>query len=134
MRISDWSSDVCSSDLRAFLTPEESFTESFRQLRDITGKTSVGLVVRLAHQYGISRQACVLQLEELSLAKRGTWEWFVIRVGITDDYARDALGEQAWRPDAAKRDSSRLVAHRTALMPNLDWKRDLLTALAGGNV
>src|SRR3546814_5749366 len=86
MRISDLSSDVCSSDMkflsrderyanafgRAFLTPEESFTESFRQLRDITGKTSVGLVVRLAHQYVISRQACVLQLEELSLAKRGT--------------------------------------------------------------
>src|SRR3546814_14037780 len=106
MRISDWSSDVCSSDLRAFLTPEESFTESFRQLRDITGKTSVGLVVRLAHQYGISRQACVLQLEELSLAKRGTWEWFVNRGGITDDHARDVLGEQDWRPDPARGDAS----------------------------
>lgn len=112
---------------RAFLTPEESFTESFRQLREITGKTSVALVVRLAHQYGISRQACVLQLEELSLAKRGTWEWFVNRGGITDDHAREVLGEQAWRPDPAKGDASRLVAHRTALMAHLAWKRDLMT-------
>src|SRR3546814_10968654 len=102
MRISDWSSDVCSSDLRAFLTPEESFTESFRQLRDITGKTSVGLVVRLAHQYGISRQACVLQLGEVSLANRGTWEWFVKRGGITEDQAREDMDERDRRPAPAQ--------------------------------
>src|SRR3546814_13343326 len=75
----------------------------------------------------MSRQACGLQLEGLSLAKRGTWEWFVNRGGITDDHAREVLGEQAWRPDPAKGDASRLVAHRTALMAHLAWKRDLMT-------
>src|SRR3546814_17549370 len=46
---------------------------------------------------------------------------------ITDDHAREVLGEQAWRPDPAKGDASRLVAHRTALMAHLAWKRDLMT-------
>jgi Zn-dependent peptidase ImmA (M78 family) len=112
---------------RVFLAPEAAFTKSFRQLREITGKTSVSLVVRLAHQYGISRQACVLQLEELSLAKRGTWEWFLNRGGISDDHARQVLGEQALRADPAKRDADRLVAHKTALMAHLAWKRDIMT-------
>lgn len=111
----------------AFLTPEASFTESFRQLRELTGKISVALVVRLAHQYGISRQACVLQLEEFGLAKRGTWEWFVNRGGITDNHAREVLGDQARRPDPANHDADRLVAHRTAVMAHLAWKRDLMT-------
>jgi Zn-dependent peptidase ImmA (M78 family) len=112
---------------RAFLTPAESFSESFRQLKDITGKTTRRLIILLSHQYNISRQACVLRLEELGLTKKDTWAWFENNGGITDKHVWEVLGEMTSRPDPAKSDADRPISHRMSLMAHAVWKRELMS-------
>ena len=112
---------------RAFVTPADSFGESFRELKEITGKTTRRLVILLADQYGISRQACVLRLEELGLVKKGTWSWFEDNGGITDEQAREVLGSAADRRDIGKADADRLVSQRMSLMAHAAWKRELMS-------
>lgn len=70
----------------AFVTPPDSFSESFRQLREITGKITRRLVILLAYRYSISRQACGLRLEKLGLPEKGPWLWFENNDGITDEH------------------------------------------------
>jgi Zn-dependent peptidase ImmA (M78 family) len=111
---------------RAFVAPAQSFSESFKQLKEITGKTTRRLIIILANQYNISRQACVLRLEELGLVKKGTWDWFTNHGGITDAQAREVLGQAADRPDPAKDDANNLVSHRMSLMAHAAWKRGLM--------
>ena len=112
---------------RALLTPAESFGESFRQLKEITGKTTRRLIILLSQQYNISRQACGLRLEELGLAKKGTWEWFEKNGSITEDHVRNVLGEMANQPDLAKVDADRPISHRMSLMAHVAWKRALMS-------
>ena len=112
---------------RAFLTPSESFKESFRQLKDITGKITRRLIILLSQQYNISRQACGLRLEELGLAKKGTWDWFEKNGSITEDHVREVLGEMANRPDPAKTEADRPISHRMSLMAHAAWKRALMS-------
>ena len=112
---------------RALLTPAESFEESFRQLKEITGKTTRRLIILLSQQYNISRQACGLRLEELGLAKKGTWDWFDKNGSITEDHVRNVLGEMANQPDPAKIDADRPISHRMSLMAHVAWKRDLMS-------
>lgn len=112
---------------RALLTPAESFKESFRQLKEITGKTTRRLIILLSQQYNISRQACVLRLEELGIAKKGTWDWFEKNGGITEAHVREVLGEMAYRPDPAKTDADRPISHRMSLMVHAAWKRGLMS-------
>lgn len=112
---------------RAFLTPAESFSQSFRHLKEITGKTTRRLIILLAHQYGISRQACVLRLEELGLTKKGTWAWFEKNGGITEKDVQEVLGEMTDRRDLAKIDADRLISHRMSLMAHAAWRRELMS-------
>ena len=112
---------------RALLTPAESFEESFRQLKEITGKTTRRLIILLSQQYRISRQACGLRLEELGLAKKGTWDWFEKNGSITEEHVRKVLGEMANQPDPAKIDADRPISHRMSLMAHVAWKRDLMS-------
>ncbi|AUM73042.1 helix-turn-helix domain-containing protein [Paracoccus jeotgali] len=112
---------------RAFITPASSFAESYRQLKEITGKTTRRLIILLANQYNISRQACVLRLEELELVKKGTWDWFEKNGGITEKDVREVLGETADRNDPAKSDADRRVSHRMSLMAHAAWKRELMS-------
>ena len=112
---------------RALLTPAESFEESFRQLKEITGKTTRRLIILLSHQYNISRQACGLRLEELGLAKKGTWDWFEKNGSITEDHVRKVLGEMGNQPDPSKTDADRPISHRMSLMAHVAWKRDLMS-------
>ena len=111
----------------ALLTPAESFEESFRQLKEITGKTTRRLIILLSQQYNISRQACGLRLEKLGLAKKGTWDWFEKNGSITEDHVRKVLGEMANQPDPAKTDADRPLSHRMSLMAHAAWKRDLMS-------
>ncbi|HBK07156.1 MAG TPA: transcriptional regulator [Acetobacteraceae bacterium] len=112
---------------RAFLAPAESFSESFRQLKEITGKTTRRLIILLSQQYNISRQACGLRAEELGLAKKGTWAWFENNGGITEQHVREVLGEVAIRPDLGKGDADHPTSHRTSLMAHAAWKRELMS-------
>ncbi|WP_096701235.1 XRE family transcriptional regulator [Magnetospirillum sp. 15-1] len=112
---------------RAFLTSTESFSESFRQLKEITGKTTRRLIILLSQQYNISRQACGLRLEELGLVKKGTWAWFENNGGITEEHVREVLGEMTYRIDPVKSDADRSVSHRMSLMAHAAWKRELMS-------
>ena len=111
----------------ALLTPAESFEQSFRKLKEITGKTTRRLIILLSHQYNISRQACVLRLEELGLAKKGTWDWFEKNGTIKDDHVREVLGDVGVQADPAKTDADRPISHRMTLMAHAAWKRDLMS-------
>ena len=111
----------------AFLAPAEGFAQSFRQLQAGTDKITRRMVVLLAHQYGISRQACCLRLEETGCAKKGTWKWFKDNGGITDEQIREVLGTAAGRPDPAAADADSPVPHRTSLMAHTAWKRGLMS-------
>ncbi|TXR50495.1 XRE family transcriptional regulator [Phyllobacterium endophyticum] len=112
---------------RAFVVPAESFSQSFIELKEITGKTTRRLIILLAERYNISRQACVLRLEELGLVKKGTWAWFENNGGITDEHVREVLGGLPERRDSGKADADRLVSHRMSLMAHAAWKRELMS-------
>jgi Zn-dependent peptidase ImmA (M78 family) len=114
---------------RAVLTPAACFSESFRQLKEISvpGKLPRRLIVLLANQYNISREACIRRLEELGLAPKGTWQWFQENGGISDQHAEEIFGESAHRPDPAKCDADRFLSHRMSLMAHAAWKQDLMS-------
>lgn len=112
---------------RAFLTPRKSFEENFRQLTAGAEKLTRRHVILLAHQYHISREACIRRLEELGLVRKGTWAWFKSHGGISGKDAQAVLGDAAQRIDAAKEDADRPVSHRTALMAYEAWKRGIMS-------
>jgi Zn-dependent peptidase ImmA (M78 family) len=112
---------------REFLTPRKSFEESFRQLTAGADKLTRRHVILLAHQHHISREACVRRLEELGLARKGTWDWFEANGRITDKDAEAVLGESAKRYDPAKEDANKPLSHRKSLMAYEACKRGLMS-------
>jgi len=112
---------------REFLTPRKSFEESFRQLTAGADKLTRRHVILLAHQHNISREACVRRLEELGLARKGTWDWFETNGGITDKDAKAVLGDAAQRHDPTKEEANQPLTHRMSLMVYEAWKRDLMS-------
>lgn len=114
---------------RAFLTPADCFARSFEMLKaaSVGGRLTRRIVILLAHQYSISREACVRRLEELNLVKHGSWNYFLENGGITDKHAEEVLGDAAHRDDSAKLDADRPLTHRMALMAHSAWKQELLT-------
>lgn len=112
---------------REFLTPRKSFEESFRQLTAGAVKLTRRYVIVLAHQHQISREACVRRLEELGLAKKGTWDWFEANGGITNKDAEAVLVDAVQRHDPAKDDANQPLSHRMSLMAYAAWKRELMS-------
>lgn len=112
---------------RAFLTPMKSFEVSFRQLTAGAERLTRRHIILLAHQHHISREACIRRLEELGLARKGTWDWFEKNGGITDKDAKAVLGEAAKRHDPTKEEASQPLSHRMSLMVYEAWKRDLMS-------
>ena len=82
-------------------------------------------IVILAHAFGVSREAMVRRLEELKLARPGTWNWFAANGGITDEHVRQVLGEAA--PDQARAEASDLLPIRLSVMVGEAWRRELLS-------
>ena len=68
----------------------------------------------------------VRRLEELGLTKAGTWDWFQSHGGITDEQAREVLGD-AIIQDYARADAKRLVSMRMSIMAGEAWRRELLS-------
>ena len=112
---------------RAFLTPSKSYEESFRQLTAGSDRLTRRHVIVLANQHHISREACVRRLEELGLARKGTWDWFETNGRITDAQAVQVLGAIARSPDPAKHEARRPISHRIGLMAHTAWKRCLIS-------
>lgn len=108
---------------RAFLTPARAVMQKFREVT--TGSTHLTRrhVIVLAHFFGVSRQAMVMRLEELGLTKKGTWEWFKDNGNITDEQARQVLGNFDLAPSVVDKP----LSSRLFLLAIEAWKKDLLS-------
>jgi Zn-dependent peptidase ImmA (M78 family) len=111
---------------RAFLTPARAVMTLFRDVTAGSSQLTRRHVIVLAHAFGVAREAMVRRLEELGLTKVGTWDWFEHNGGITNDQARQVLGD-TWGVDAAKADAARPVSLRLGMLAREAWKKNLLS-------
>ncbi|HKQ48565.1 MAG TPA: XRE family transcriptional regulator [Phycisphaerae bacterium] len=109
---------------RCFLTPARALRQRFAEIT--AGQTHLTRrhIILLAHAFGVSREAIGRRLEELSLAREGTWDWFVANGGISDEQATQVLGElpDKWGHAVGSRGP---VPQRLALLVRESWKREL---------
>jgi Zn-dependent peptidase ImmA (M78 family) len=109
---------------RCFLTPGREVRQRFAEIT--AGQTHLTRrhVILLAHAFGVSREAIVRRLEELGLARRGTWDWFISNGGISDKDVAQVLGETPGRPPY-KSLFGGLVPPRLTLLAREAWKKEL---------
>jgi Zn-dependent peptidase ImmA (M78 family) len=111
---------------RAFLTPARAVIQKFHEVTAGSDRLTRRHVIVLAHFFGVSREAMVRRLEELALTKTGTWDWFTHEGGITDDQARQVLGDLV-APDAQKADADRPTTLRLNLLAAEAHRQELLS-------
>ena len=111
---------------RAFLTPTRAVMQKFQDVTAGSDRLSRRHIIVLAHFFGISREAIVRRLEELALTKPGTWDWFESNGKITDEQARQVLGDLS-TPDAYKADADRPTTLRLNLLAAEAYRQELLS-------
>jgi Zn-dependent peptidase ImmA (M78 family)/DNA-binding XRE family transcriptional regulator len=111
---------------RAFLTPTRAVTQKFQEVTAGSDRLSRRHVIVLAHFFGVSREAMVRRLEELGLVKPGTWDWFQSNGGISDEQARQVLGDLLV-PDTQKADADRPTTLRLNLLAAEVYRQGLLS-------
>lgn len=77
---------------RVFLTPARAVMQKFKEVTAGSDRLLRRHVIILSHYFRISREAMVRRMEELQLARPGTWNWFMDNGGITNDQVRQVLG------------------------------------------
>ncbi len=107
---------------RSFLTPARPVKQRFAELTAGHSHLTRRHVILLAHSFGVSREAMVRRLEELGLARDGTWDWFQAHGGIADRQAEEVLGASPGREEdlTSRRD---YVPPRLALLAREAWKK-----------
>lgn len=108
----------------AFLAPARAVRQRFAEITAGQSHLTRRHVILLAHDFGLAREAIVRRLEDLSLAKSGTWDWFQKNGGITNEQARQVLGELPDRSIHAA-EARGPVPSRLALLAREAWKRGL---------
>lgn len=108
---------------RAFLTPARGVAESFARITDGQSHFTRRHVILLAHEHRVSREAMVRRLEELSLIREGTWEWFESNGKITDRQAEEVLGPLPPGHVSASV-AGDILPPRLVLLAREAWKRD----------
>ena len=73
-----------------------------------------------------SMEAIVRRLEELGLAKAGTWDWFQANGGITDEHVRQVLGDLAV-PDPQKAEADYPTTLRLNLLAAEAYRQELMS-------
>lgn len=111
---------------RAFMTPARAVMQKFKEITLGSEKLTRRHVIVLAHFFGVSREAIVRRLEELKLAKSGTWDWFQANGGISDQQAIQVLGDLSG-PDLHKVDADRPTTLRLGLLAGEAWRRGILS-------
>ena len=111
---------------RAFLTPARAVMQKFQEVTAGSDKLSRRHVIILSHFFGVSREAMVRRLEELRLVKQGTWDWFQANGNITDEQARQVLGDLS-APDAYKADADRPTTLRLNLLASEAYRKELFS-------
>ena len=111
---------------RAFLAPPRAVMQKFQEITAGADRLTRRHVIVLAHVFGVSREAMVRRLEELGLVKKGTWDWFEANGSITDQHARQVLGDLS-TPDIQKADADRPTTLRLNLLAAEAYRRELLS-------
>jgi len=111
---------------RSFLMPARAVMQKFQEVTAGSSQLTRRHIIVLAHFFEVSREAMVRRLEELNLAKKGTWDWFEMNGRITDDHVRQVLGDLR-SGDADKADADRPTSLRLSLLAAEAWKRELLS-------
>lgn len=109
---------------RNFLTPSRTVRQRFAEITAGQSHLTRRHIVLLAHAFGVSREAIVRRLEELKLAREGTWDWFETNGGITDEHARQVLGDVPRHPIAPMM-ARGPVPPRLALLAREVWKKEI---------
>ena len=109
---------------RAFLTPARTVMQRFRDVAQGASHLTRRHVILLAHTFGVSREAMVRRLEELSLTKLGTWDWFEGNGGITNEQAKQVLGDTAVIEPIDAKSPTTL---RLSLLAAEAWRQELLS-------
>jgi Zn-dependent peptidase ImmA (M78 family) len=114
-------------------SPEERYCNALRTISQKFSELTAGSarltrrhIIVLAHYFGVSREAVVRRLEELGLVKRGSWDWFEENGGITDEQARQVLGDLIV-PDASKTEADRPTTLRLNMLAAEAHRRSLLS-------
>lgn len=107
---------------RCFVTPARAVRQRFAEITAGQSHLTRRHIILLASAFGVAREAIVRRLEELGLAKRGTWDWFEANGGITDEQARQVLGELPVRGSSLV-EAQGAVPPRLALLAREAWKR-----------
>lgn len=107
-----------------FLTPARAVRQHFAEITAGQSHLTRRHVILLAHTFAISREAMVRRLEELKLAQKGTWDWFVANGDITNDQVFQVLGSLPERHPHFSEGQS-LVPSRLALLAREAWKRGM---------
>jgi len=111
---------------RALLTPARAVMQRFQEVTAGSERLTRRHVIVLAHFFCVSREAIVRRLEELGSVKAGTWDWFEANGGITDEQARQVLGDLS-APDAYKADADRPTSLRLNLLASEAYRQGLLS-------
>ncbi len=111
---------------RAFLTPARAVLQKFQDITAGSDRLTRRFIIVLAHYFGVSREAVVRRLEELNLCRPGTWDWFEVNGGISDEQARQVIGDLR-APDAQKADADRPLSLRLNLLAAEAYRRELLS-------
>lgn len=112
---------------REFLTPSDTVKRMFEKITAGSSHLTRRHVILLANYFKISREALVRGLEELKLARKGTWDWFKENGGITHSDMIKVLGNDLDQSDPIKNEANKPLSLRLGLMALQAWKRELLT-------
>jgi Zn-dependent peptidase ImmA (M78 family)/DNA-binding XRE family transcriptional regulator len=111
---------------RAFVTPGRAVIQKFHEVTAGAAQLTRRHVIILAHFFGVSREAMVRRLEELGLAKAGTWDWFERNGSITDEQERQVLGDLK-AADLHRTEAGRPTTLRLAMLAAEAHDRELLS-------
>lgn len=111
---------------RSFLTPARAVMQKFEEVTAGATQLTRRHIIVLAHFFNVSREAMVRRLEELGLAKDGTWEWFQRNGGITNEHARQVLGDLL-QSDSRKVEADRPTTLRVSILAAEALRRSLLS-------
>ena len=111
---------------RTFLTPVRTVTQKFYEVTAGSSRLTRKQVIVLARYFGVSREAMVRRLEEVGLAKEGTWDWFGENGGIIQQHVLEVPADTLAEPDVQE-DSPRLNTLRIDLLAGEVWRQELLS-------
>jgi Zn-dependent peptidase ImmA (M78 family)/DNA-binding XRE family transcriptional regulator len=109
---------------RCFIAPARVVRQRFAEITAGQSHLTRRHVILLASATGLSRESLVRRLEELNLVKQGTWDWFESNGGITDQQAREVLGELPNREPIIAQ-ARGLIPPRLSLLAGEAWRRGL---------